>query len=67
MGLRHEADFIALGVGGGDAFLIDREGETILVDGGLENESFPDLVRNDGGVAHLDVALCTHNDADHTA
>jgi len=66
MGLRHNADFIALCVGGGDAFLIDREEGAILVDGGLKNKSFPDLVRNDGGVGNLDVAVCTHNDADHT-
>jgi hypothetical protein len=47
MGLRYEAHFIALCVGGGDAFLIDREREAILVDG-VEIEVFLDSARIEG-------------------
>jgi hypothetical protein len=57
--------FTAIPVNQGDAFLLQRRnGPTILVDGGRSQRTFPFQLRSfiDGGV---DVAVCTHADADH--
>lgn len=55
------ATFDALPVSG-DAFLLNMEGKTVLVDGGRNPAK---LVQALSGVTTLDVVICTHNDADH--
>lgn len=57
--------FIALGVGQGDAFYIRTPGVSILVDGGKSRDAFVRQFENDTKAKSVDVAICTHNDADH--
>lgn len=58
--------FIAIGVGQGDAFFLERAGLAILVDGGRSTHGFPiqfqTVTKKQEGV---DILVCTHNDADH--
>ncbi|NLT88711.1 MAG: MBL fold metallo-hydrolase [Pseudomonas lactis] len=56
--------FIAIPVGQGDAFYLERDNCSILVDGG---RSTVGLRRKLGDLAArpLDIIVCTHNDADH--
>lgn len=56
--------FAALPVGQGDAFLLQRGGSRVLVDGGKSFSSLAGLLA-DEGVGHLDIVVCTHNDQDH--
>ena len=57
--------FIAIKVGQGDAFFIQRDERTALIDGGRAKKGFPNLYRNEIGTNHADIVVCTHNDADH--
>ena len=59
------AKFIALPVGQGDAFYLDRGNSTILVDGGKSRSALPDMFRRVTGKDSVDILVCTHNDADH--
>lgn len=55
---------VAINVGAGDAFFLERGGFTALVDGGLA-KGFPNVFRRAAGTDSVDVLVCTHNDADH--
>jgi hypothetical protein len=57
--------FVAIGVGQGDAFFLDRGQLTILVDGGRSIEGFPCQFLRATKRESVDVLVCTHNDADH--
>jgi hypothetical protein len=57
--------FIAIPVGQGDAFFLEREGYTILIDGGRSRSAFPSMFRAATKTDGVNVAICTHNDADH--
>ncbi|MFG0584556.1 MBL fold metallo-hydrolase [Pseudomonas sp. zjy_9] len=59
------AKFIALPVGQGDSFYLDRGNGTILVDGGKSKSALPDMFRRVTGKGSVDILVCTHNDADH--
>lgn len=48
----------------GDAFLLNRLGQQILVDGGSGSTRLLEELRN-VNVSHLDVVVCTHADRDH--
>ncbi len=57
--------FIAIPVAQGDAFYLERDDWSVLVDGGRNRFGFASLFQNvirKDGVA---VVICTHNDADH--
>jgi hypothetical protein len=57
--------FIAIPVAQGDAFYLERQGFSVLVDGGRSRSALPSMfqlaTKSDG----VNVVLCTHNDADH--
>lgn len=57
--------FIALPVGQGDAFYLNRRDWSALVDGGRAQASFPGIFQATTGADSVDVLVCTHNDADH--
>ena len=57
--------FIALPVGQGDAFYLQRGDLHILVDGGRGVRALPGLLKTHVDPPRLDVVVCTHNDADH--
>lgn len=57
--------FIAIPVGQGDAFYFEREGWSVLIDGGRSRFAFDRVFRNKVQVDRVSVAVCTHNDADH--
>lgn len=60
------ANFVAIPVGQGDAFYLRRDdGHTVLVDGGRSRTGFSALFRESVCADHVDVVVCTHNDADH--
>jgi hypothetical protein len=56
--------FVALNVGTGDAFLLERPNFSVLVDGG-QDTGFPRLFTRTAGRDGVDVLVCTHNDRDH--
>ena len=56
--------FVAINVGTGDAFFLERGGFASLIDGGLA-QGFPRLFSCATGRHDVDVLVCTHNDADH--
>lgn len=59
--------FIALPVAQGDAFYAQTDdGFRVLVDGGRSRRALPGLFRRYTKADHVDVLVCTHNDADHT-
>jgi Metallo-beta-lactamase superfamily len=58
--------FIALPVGQGDSFFLQRGSSTVLVDGGRSNNGFAALFKNTLNTKGVNVLVCTHNDADHT-
>src|SRR5262249_49339339 len=60
------ARFIAIPVTIGDAFYLERDGRSILVDGGKSERAFPALFHYHVNRAGADIIVCTHNDADHT-
>lgn len=57
--------FIAINVGTGDAFYLERGDFSVLVDGGLDT-GFPKRFREATNRSSVDVLVCTHNDSDHT-
>jgi len=57
--------FIALPVGQGDAFLLETDKGTVLVDGGRAVKSFAHLFKTYAQRDGVDVLVATHNDADH--
>ena len=57
--------FVALPVGQGDAFFLQRGTFTALVDGGLSEHGLPTLFTTHLKARCVDVLVCTHNDADH--
>lgn len=59
------ARFIAIPVTVGDAFYLERNGRSILVDGGKSEQAFPELFRQHVSRDGADIVVCTHNDADH--
>jgi len=59
------AEFIALPVGQGDAFYLDRGDYTILVDGGKSRSKFPGMFHRVTDKDSVDILVCTHNDSDH--
>jgi len=60
-----KASFIAIGVGQGDAFFLERGGRTLLIDGGRSRCGFPAQFRKVTKRDRVDILVCTHNDADH--
>lgn len=59
--------FIAIGVGQGDAFFLQKGGLTALVDGGRSAQGFPYQFQRVTKRNGIDILVCTHNDADHAA
>jgi hypothetical protein len=57
--------FIAIPVTQGDAFFLERADLSILVDGGRNRREFSGLFQRHTGAKHVDILVCTHNDADH--
>ena len=57
--------FVALPVGQGDAFFLQRDDFTVLVDGGRSEKCFPEQFWDYINLDQIDVLVCTHNDADH--
>lgn len=57
--------FIAIAVGMGDAFFLQRGDQTALIDGGFAADGFPDKFYRATNRNIVDVLVCTHNDADH--
>lgn len=57
--------FIAIPVGQGDAFYLERKGFSLLVDGGRSRFALPSLFQVATKTDGVNVVLCTHNDADH--
>jgi hypothetical protein len=57
--------FIAIPVARGDAFYLEREGFSVLTDGGGNQRDLPLKFRNATNAKDVNVVLCTHNDADH--
>jgi len=57
--------FIALPVGSGDAFYLDRGDWSVLVDGGLDETALVTAFQQATRATSVDVLICTHNDADH--
>jgi competence protein ComEC len=63
---KFEAGLIVLDVGQGDAILISgNNGLKILIDGGPDLSLIPKLDRYLGGKRRLDIAILTHEHADH--
>jgi hypothetical protein len=56
--------FLAINVGYGDAFFLQRQAFSVLVDGG-KSRDFPARL-DAAGVCHPMLVVCTHNDNDHT-
>ena len=57
--------FVAIPVTQGDAFYLERANFSVLVDGGRNRSGFSQMFH---AITHADgvnVAICTHNDADH--
>ncbi|MCC6656961.1 MAG: hypothetical protein IT512_02120 [Rhodocyclaceae bacterium] len=59
------AKFIAIPVGQGDAFYLNRGDSSILIDGGRSRVGFPSLFQTITKADGADIVVCTHNDADH--
>jgi len=57
--------FVALPVGQGDAFFLQRGQFTVLVDGGRSTNQFPRMFQDMLNRRSVEVLVCTHNDADH--
>lgn len=66
--LAENADFIALPVGDGDAFLLRRGDDVLLIDSGGRSKSFLETLSDEivSDTPALDAVVCTHNDLDHT-
>ncbi len=61
----HKSSFVAIGVGQGDAFFLDKAGITALIDGGRSMQGFPTQFQRVTKQDSVDILVCTHNDADH--
>lgn len=59
------ARLVALPVPRGDSFYLERDGRSVLVDGGDSREAFPHQFREHVNRFGADIVACTHNDADH--
>lgn len=59
------ARFISLPVGQGDAFYLERNELSVLIDGGRSRKGFPSMFQSVTERDGVDVVVCTHNDADH--
>lgn len=59
------ARFIAIPVTKGDAFYLDRDDLSVLVDGGQDRLGFASTFETTTGSDGVGVIVCTHNDADH--
>ncbi len=59
------ARFIAIPVGQGDSFYFEREGWSVLVDGGRSRKRFAGMFERVTQKANTSIVVCTHNDADH--
>lgn len=59
------ARFIAIPVAQGDAFYLERDGFSTLVDGGRSRSALPIMFQQFTRSEKVDVLICTHNDADH--
>ena len=57
--------FTALEVGSGDAFLLEDNGKNILFDSGGNKQTIVKLL-NKKGIKRIDLAICSHNDKDHS-
>lgn len=57
--------FVAIPVAQGDAFYVERDDFSVLVDGGRGRSAFPAMFQASTHADGVDVAVCTHNDADH--
>lgn len=57
--------FSALEVGQGDAFLLEKEGWNCLFDSGGSKKGLVSLLKKKK-INHLNLAICSHNDFDHT-
>lgn len=60
------ARFIAIPVAQGDAFYLERENLSVLVDGGRNRSAFAAMFQAITRKNGVDIVVCTHNDADHT-
>lgn len=58
--------FTVIPVNCGDAFLLEKCEEKIIVDGGNNKEQLRKYLKYDTGIDEIDIAVCTHNDADHS-
>ncbi len=56
---------IALGVRNGDSFYLEREGRSVLVDGGQSQRGLCRLFKGVTGARYVNYLVCTHADADH--
>lgn len=63
--VRNSASFVAIGVGQGDAFFLDKARLTILIDGGRSAQGFSAQFQKVTKRESVDILVCTHNDADH--
>lgn len=57
--------FVAIPVGQGDAFFLDRGNGSVLVDGGRSRTAFASMFQVETQRSGVNVVVCTHNDADH--
>lgn len=57
--------FSALEVGQGDAFLLEKDGWKCLFDSGSRKSGLVSLLKKKR-IYHLNLAVCSHNDFDHT-
>lgn len=57
--------FIALPVGRGDSFYLERDNFHMLVDGGQSKTAITPLMESICNAPKLDIVVCTHNDSDH--
>ncbi|HEX8599249.1 MAG TPA: MBL fold metallo-hydrolase [Chloroflexia bacterium] len=60
-----KASFVAIAVGQGDAFYLERGKHSVLVDAGKARRGIADRFRVATGRNSVDIIACTHNDADH--
>ncbi|ATN09678.1 hypothetical protein CRN80_08410 [Pseudomonas sp. FDAARGOS_380] len=50
----------------GEAFLLIRDGKTVLVDGGYNSHDLSKALKNHApGLTKIDIVICTHADRDH--
>ena len=57
--------FIAIPVAQGDAFYLEREELSVLIDGGKSRTALPSMFQMTTKAYGVNVLICTHNDSDH--